>query len=53
MRGGSRDGNTIGAEGPGRQIQILQLDDGLSNPEHFYIHVIGKAKNQEACTGGN
>jgi hypothetical protein len=38
---------------PGRQIQILQLDDWLSNPEHFYIHVIGKAKNQEACTGGN
>jgi hypothetical protein len=53
MRGGSRDGNTIGAEGPGRQIQILQLDDGLSNPEHFYLHVIGKAKNQEACTGGS
>jgi hypothetical protein len=39
--------------GPGRQTQILQLDDGLSNPEHFYIHVIGKAKNQEACTGGS
>ena len=39
--------------GPGRQTQILQLNDGLSNPEHYYIHVIGRAKNQEACTGGS
>ena len=38
---------------PGRQTQILQLNDNLANPEHFYIHVIGKARNQEECTGGS
>lgn len=48
-----RELGDIGCTTVCRQTQILQLNDGLSNPEHYYIHVIGKAKNQEACTGGS
>lgn len=36
---------------PGRQTQVINVGDNLSTAEHFYIHVIGKPKDQE-CVGG-
>jgi hypothetical protein len=37
---------------PGRNTQVLKLKGQTSNTEHFYIHVIGKPKDQE-CVGGS
>ncbi|WP_143595700.1 COG1470 family protein [Tamilnaduibacter salinus] len=37
---------------PGRQTQVLQFSSDNANPEHFYIHVLGKARNAE-CEGAS
>ncbi|MFQ3248071.1 MAG: hypothetical protein ACI9SP_004731, partial [Arenicella sp.] len=38
---------------PGRNTQVLRLSGQTSNTEHFYIHVIGKPKDQECVAGSN
>ena len=35
---------------PGRNTQVIRVKDNLSTAEHFYIHVIGKPKNQECVS---
>jgi len=38
---------------PGRNTQALRLRGLATNTEHFYIHVIGKAQEQECVPGTN
>src|SRR5690606_38392740 len=33
--------------GPGRQTQVIQVRDNLTRPEHYYIHVSGRAEAGE------
>jgi len=36
---------------PGRKTQVINVGSNLTTAEHYYVHVIGKAKDQE-CSGG-
>jgi hypothetical protein len=38
---------------PGRNTQVLKLKGQTNNTEHFYIHVIGKPKDQECVNGAS
>ncbi|MCI2285253.1 Ig-like domain-containing protein [Colwellia sp. MSW7] len=36
---------------PGRKTQVISVGSNLTTAEHYYVHVIGKGKDQE-CSGG-
>jgi hypothetical protein len=36
---------------PGRKTQVINVGSNLTSAEHYYVHVIGKGKDQE-CSGG-
>ncbi|RHW74803.1 Ig-like domain-containing protein [Colwellia sp. RSH04] len=38
---------------PGRKTQVINVGSNLSTAEHYYVHVIGKAKDQECGSGGS
>jgi len=38
---------------PGRKTQVIKVGSNLTTAEHYYIHVIGKAKDQECHGGGS
>ena len=35
---------------PGRHTQVIRVGDNLTTAEHFYIHVIGKPRDQECVS---
>jgi hypothetical protein len=35
---------------PGRKTQVIKVGSNLTTAEHYYVHVIGKGKNQD-CSG--
>ncbi|MFT6221873.1 MAG: hypothetical protein ACJA0C_001281, partial [Candidatus Endobugula sp.] len=50
--GGSGSDLAEFAIAPGRNTQVINVGSNLTRPEHFYVHVIGKAKDQE-CEAGS
>ncbi|KGJ86800.1 hypothetical protein [Colwellia psychrerythraea] len=38
---------------PGRKTQVINVGSNLSTAEHYYVHVIGKGKDQECGSGGS
>ena len=38
---------------PGRRTQVINVGSNLTTAEHYYVHVIGKAKDQECVGSGS
>jgi hypothetical protein len=38
---------------PGRKTQVINVGSNLTTAEHYYVHVIGKGKDQECGSGGS
>ena len=38
---------------PGRKTQVINVGSNLTTAEHYYVHVIGKGKDQECGGGGS
>jgi hypothetical protein len=38
---------------PGRKTQVIKVGSNLTTAEHYYVHVIGKGKNQDCVGGGS
>jgi len=52
---GAGAGNDLAsfAIAPGRRTQVINVGSNLTTAEHYYVHVIGKAKDQECVGSGS